>query len=135
MVTCEVARKDLRGAGAERALLLLARLKEELHDAIWLPEYVPAALDKLQDDLPLSASKRREGRPRDSLGHTFRRNMQIFFSHGVLLKDGWRSLSQPEIDEILNDLFRVAIGGPKPCFLRASALDHRSANDRCPAIS
>ena len=107
---CAVARKELKGTRAERALVLLGRLKEELQEAIWLPEHVPAALDKLQDDLQLLASKRREGRPRDSLGQTFRRNMWIFFSPGVLLKDGCRSLSPPETDEILNDLFKVAIG-------------------------
>jgi len=107
---CGVARQDLRGAGAERALSLLGSLKEELRGAIWLPEHVPVALDTLNDSLQLLASKKRQGRPRDNLGQTFRRNMRIFFRHAVLLKDGWRSLSQAEIDEILNDLFKVAIG-------------------------
>jgi signal transduction histidine kinase len=45
---CAVARKDLKGAGAERALSLLGRLQDELREAIWLPESVPAALDTLQ---------------------------------------------------------------------------------------
>lgn len=107
---CAEARKELKGAGADRALLLLGRLKEELREASWLPEHVPVALDTLNDSLQLLASKKRQGRPRDNLGQTFRRNMRIFFRHGVLLKDGCRSLSQQEIDEILNDLFRVAIG-------------------------
>ncbi len=101
---CAEARKELKGAGADRALLLLGRLKEELREASWLPEHVPVALDTLNDSLQLLASKKRQGRPRDNLGQTFRRNMRIFFRHGVLLKDGCRSLSQQEIDEILNDL-------------------------------
>lgn len=107
---CAVARKDLRGAGAKRALSLLGSLKEELREAIWLPEHVPVALDTLNESLQLLASKKRQGRPRDNLGQTFRRNMRIFFRHGVLLKDAYRSLSQQEIDEILNDLFKVSIG-------------------------
>ena len=107
---CAVARKDLKGAGAERALSLLGRLRAELREPIWLPEHVPAALDDLNDSLQRLASKKRQGRPRDSLGQTFRRNMRTFFRYGVLLKNGWRSLSQPESDEILNDLFKVAIG-------------------------
>ncbi|MGO9685050.1 MAG: hypothetical protein ACLPTZ_21160 [Beijerinckiaceae bacterium] len=40
---CAVSRKDLIGAGAERALSLLGSLNEELRDAIWLPEHIPAA--------------------------------------------------------------------------------------------
>ncbi len=39
---CAEARKELKGAGADRAVLLLGRLKEELQEAIWLPEHVPA---------------------------------------------------------------------------------------------
>lgn len=105
-----MARKDLKSARAERALALLARFKEELGEAIWLPEHIPVAIDTLQDSLQLWASKKRQGRPRDNLGQTFRRNMGIFFRLGVLLKDGWRSLSQTELDEILNDLFKVAMG-------------------------
>lgn len=104
------ARKELMGARAERILVHLERLGEELREAIWLPEHVPPALDTLRDSLEFLASRKRQGRPRDSLGQTFRRNMWIFFSPGVLLKDGWRSLSRLEIDEVLNDLFTVAIG-------------------------
>ena len=104
------ARKELMGVRAERILVHLGRLEEELQEAIWLPEHIPAALDTLRDSLEFLASRKRQGRPRDSLGQTFRRNMWIFFSPGVLLKDGWRSLSRPEIDEILNDLFTIAIG-------------------------
>jgi hypothetical protein len=104
------ARKELMGARAERILVHLGRLEDELREAIWLPEQVPAALDTLRNSLEFLASRKRQGRPRDNLGQTFRRNMRIFFRLGVLLKDGFRSLSQPELDEILNDLFKVAIG-------------------------
>lgn len=107
---CATARKELMGSRAERILVHLRRLEEELREATWLPEHVPAALDSLNDSLQFLASRKRQGRPRDNLGQTFRRNMRIFFRLGVLLKDGWRSLSQPELDEILNDLFTVAIG-------------------------
>ena len=107
---CAAARKELMGSKAERTLVQLRRLEEELREATWLPEHVPAALDSLKDSLQFLASRKRQGRPRDSLGQTFRRNMWIFFSPGVLLKDGWRSLSRLEIDEVLNDLFTVAIG-------------------------
>src|ERR1700691_3397645 len=102
---CAAARKELMGSKAERTLVQLRRLEEELREATWLPEHVPAALDSLKDSLQFLASRKRQGRPRDSLGQTFRRNMWIFFSPGVLLKDGWRSLSRLEIDEVLNDLF------------------------------
>ena len=44
---CAVARRDLKGAGAERALSLLEHLKEELGEPIWLPEHIPAAPDEL----------------------------------------------------------------------------------------
>lgn len=107
---CAVARKELKGAGAGRALSLLLRLKQELQEPTWLPEHVSVALDTLQDALQHLASTRRQGRPRDNVGRTFRRVMRNFFLHGVLLKSGWRALSQTEIDEILNDLFKVAIG-------------------------
>jgi hypothetical protein len=82
------ARKGLMGSRAERILVHLGRLKEELREAIWLPEHVPAALDTLRDSLEFLASRKRPGRPRDSLGQTFRRNMWVFFSPGVLLEDG-----------------------------------------------
>jgi hypothetical protein len=107
---CAATRKELMGSKAERILVHLRRLEEELREATWLPEHVPGALDTLDDSLRLLASRKRQGRPRDNLGQTFRRNMRIFFRLGVLLKDGWRSLSQQELDEILNDLFKVAIG-------------------------
>jgi hypothetical protein len=107
---CAAARKELMGSKAERILVNLRRLEEELREATWLPEHVPAALDSLNDSLQFLASRKRQGRPRDNLGQTFRRNMTIFFRFGVLDKDGWRSLSQTELDAILNDLFKVAIG-------------------------
>jgi hypothetical protein len=107
---CAAAGKALRGTSAGRALVLLLRLKQELGEPIWLSENVAIAFDTLQDSLQHWASRRRQGRPRDNLGQTFRRLMRTFFRDGVLLKTGWRSLSQPEMDEILNDLFRISIG-------------------------
>ena len=61
------ARKELMGARAERILVHLRRLEEELREAIWLPEHVPAALDTLRDSLEFLASRKRQGHPRDSL--------------------------------------------------------------------
>ncbi|MGH7780591.1 MAG: hypothetical protein ACREQR_12270 [Candidatus Binataceae bacterium] len=107
---CAEARKGLKGAGAGRALSLLLNLRRELREPTWLPDHVSVALDTLQDKLQHLASNRPQGRPRDSLGQTFRRNMWVFLWPGVLLKDGYRALSQPKIDEVLNELFKVAIG-------------------------
>jgi hypothetical protein len=107
---CAATRKELKGARARRALSLLLRLKRELGEPCWLPEQVPTELDRLQDQLIVLASKKRQGRPRDSIGKLFRRSMRNFFTPMIVLKDGCRSLSQTELDEVLSDLFKVAIG-------------------------
>lgn len=109
---CAATRKELKGPGANRALSLLLRLKRELGEPCWLPEQVPTALDTLQDELQRLASKRPQGRPRDGIGQTFRRNMGLFFSHQVLLKSGYRVLLKSEIDDLLSELSEVATGRP-----------------------
>ncbi|HLM79366.1 MAG TPA: hypothetical protein VE957_13785 [Terriglobales bacterium] len=103
-------RSGLKGARAARALSTLLRFRQELGEPIWLPENVAAALDYIAEDLQVVASAARKGRPRDSLGQAFRRNMEIFLSPAVLTKDGYRTLPQEEMDRILNDLFGVTMG-------------------------
>jgi hypothetical protein len=107
---CAAIRKELKGARARQALSLLGRLERELGEPSWPDEQVAVALDLLREKLQSMASKRGPGRPRDSLGQTFRRNMQIFFSRAVLTEGGWRALSRGELDEILSDLFKLATG-------------------------
>src|ERR1700684_3748920 len=93
---CAEARKELKGSVATKALSLLGRLEGELGEAIWIPDRVAAAIDTLKDSLQPLVLKKRQGRPKDSLGQTFRRNTRIFLSPLIRL----RSLSQSEVDEI-----------------------------------
>ncbi len=107
---CAATRKALRGPQAKRALSLLARHKWCLREPSWLPEGLPAGLDKLQSDLTILASLGGKDRPRDTLGRSFRRNTGIFFTHGALIGGKYREFTQAEIDELLSELFFLATG-------------------------
>lgn len=108
---CAAARKELKSPAARRAFTSLLRLKRILGDPGWLAEPVSDALNRLQGELEFLVSRRRRGRPKDSLGKAFRRTMRVFLQSPVILPEcGCRSLSQSEIDELLNELFMVALG-------------------------
>jgi hypothetical protein len=127
---CTAAREELKGAHGERALLPVLRLKQELGEPGWLPEAVPDALDTLQVELRYLASNRRRGRPRDKIGQTFRRIMQILLRSVLVLEGGCRELAQWEIDELLAELFSVATGRTisVKSYIRMRKRDRAAAN-------
>src|SRR5208337_4534000 len=107
---CAAAKNEFKGPPAKRALSHLERLQRALGDAPWLEESVAKSRRELGRELEKLAPRTGRGRPRDSIGRSFLRNMRNFIPWARAFQRTNRSISQEEIDEILCEIFFVVFG-------------------------
>lgn len=108
--SCAAAKNDFKGPRAKRAQAHLERLRHALGNSPWLEDSVAESLRDLDRELAKLASRTGRGRPRDSIGRSFLRNMQNFIPLAHAHQRTNRSISQDEINEILSGIFQVVFG-------------------------
>jgi hypothetical protein len=107
---CNAKRARLDSARAKRALFKLNALRQILGNTCGLPPVIDSALDLLEKSLKTWASKKKRGRPTNTLAKVFRETMYIFIPNMPSSQKSSRLLSREASDEILAELSALVFG-------------------------
>jgi hypothetical protein len=103
-------RAPLDSARAKRALFKLNALRQILGNTCGLPPVIDPALDLLEKSLKIWASKKKRGRPTNTVAKVFRQTMYTFIPTVLSSQKTGRSLSREASDEILAELSALVFG-------------------------